>query len=150
ADLLDWPNGVKSDVVEGAERAARRGRNTAVRRVGERARRIFQRVIRRYVVDVQSCEPRRLNVEPLVAPRAGAGSTAARRGEVDSVTSADHKGMGQLIGEAETRLNRFVESIVVVAIVRIGEDLDSMQRVELAGHRKRRNRVGIKPVHAVI
>src|SRR5437899_70879 len=73
ADLLYGSYCVESNVVERAERAARSRRNAARCRIDKRAGSVFQSVVRRCMIDIQSGQPGRLNVETLITPRAGAG-----------------------------------------------------------------------------
>src|SRR5437667_811816 len=140
---------VESDVVDRSEGAPRGRCDAAACRIGERAGGVFQGVVRGCMVDVQSGQPGRLNVEALVAPRAGAGGAAAWGRKVDTVSSANHKGMGQLIGKAEARLDGLSKRFVIVAGMGAGKDFGPMQCVKNSRHGERRDRIWIQPVHAI-
>src|SRR5438445_7803061 len=140
---------VESDVVERSQRVPRGGCDAAACRIGERAGGVFQGVVGRRMVDIQSGQPGRLNVKAVVAPRAGAGGAAAWSRKVDTVSSANHEGMGQLIGKAETRRDGLMEGVVVVAVMGAGKDFGPMQCVKHSGHGKGRDGVWIQPVHAI-
>src|SRR6202171_3313636 len=88
----------KADIVEGSQRIPRRRRYAAAGRIAEQARRIFQRIERRGVIDVQRSEPWRLHIEALISPRAGSGRSAAGGGKVDTIATAKDKRVRQLGG----------------------------------------------------
>src|ERR1700730_11186107 len=99
------------------------------------------------MINVESCQPRRLNIISLEAPRTSSRRAAARSGIVDAVAAANHKRMWQLIGKSKARLDSLVVRVVVRTIILTGKHLNAVQWRK-SGHLQRRQRVGIEPVHA--
>ena len=142
ADRGNWTKGTKSDVVRSPQRVAHRQLGACARKW------IAQPGPGQDSVVVEGGNPLRLLIEALITP--GAGSSRARAGllEEDTVSATDHKVMLQLPGKSESRLNRLVVSIVVVAVAGAGEYLASVQ-CRQAWYLEGRHDSGIQPVHAV-
>src|SRR4029077_21071812 len=105
AHARNWSNGSKPNIIECALGVTWWGRDATRERRGEQAGCILQSIPWRGMINVESAQPRGLDVKSLESPRASSCSAASRGREIDAVAASKHEAVGKLIGDAEARLN---------------------------------------------